>query len=314
MLPEKSKPLVVILGPTAVGKTELAIQIAEHFGGEIVSADSRLFYRGMDIGTAKPSMEELKRVPHHLINVANPDESWSLALFQVRAKEVIEDIHHREKIPFLVGGTGQYIHAVVNAWQPPAQPADQKLRTILDNWGKEIGAGELHKKLAILDPIAAQNIQTQNMRRTVRALEVVLSSGKPFSSQQGRGKCDYDLLQIGLIRPRVELFARIDARIDKMVADGLVDEVRELLRAGYSSELSTMSAIGYREIGSHIRGEMSLDEAIIQMKRLTHQFVRRQANWFKLNDPQIRWFQAGEVSAGGIEKYILSGQGWIRRE
>jgi tRNA dimethylallyltransferase len=314
MLPELSKPLVVILGPTAVGKTELAIQVAEHLGGEIVSADSRLFYRGMDIGTAKPSLEELKRVPHHLINVANPDESWSLALFQARAREVIEDIHHRGKIPFLVGGTGQYIHAVVQAWVPPAKPADQKLRTILDNWGKEIGPIELHKKLAILDPIAAENIQPQNMRRTVRAMEVVLTSGKHFSSQQGKGKCEYDLLQIGLIRPRAELFARIDDRIDKMLADGLVDEVGELLSQGYSSELSTMSAIGYREMSAYIRGEMTLDEAIIQMKRLTHQFVRRQANWFKLNDPQIRWFQAGGVSAGDIEKYILSGQGWIKHD
>jgi tRNA dimethylallyltransferase len=314
MLPKIDRPLIVILGPTAVGKTETSILIAEHLGGEIVSADSRLFYRGMSIGTAKPSKEEQMRVPHHLIDVADPDEPWSLALFQQKAKEVIENIHERGKIPLLVGGTGQYIHAVVNAWEPPVQPADEKLRMILDLYGRRIGPFELHRKLAILDPIAAKNIQAQNVRRTVRALEVIFSTGRLFSSQRSKGKCPYSILQIGLTRPRPELYERIDDRIEKMLADGLIEEVRELLNYGYTRDLSTMSAIGYREICAYINGEMSLDEAVIQMKRLTRQFVRRQANWFKLTDPKIHWFQAGINSQIEIEEYIQTGQGWIYPE
>jgi tRNA dimethylallyltransferase len=249
-----------------------------------------------------------------LIDVADPDEPWSLALFQQRAKETIEGTHNRGNIPFLVGGTGQYIHAVVNAWEPPAQPADERLRNILDTWGKEIGAFELHKKLAILDPVAADNIQAQNMRRTVRALEVILTTGKHFSAQRRKGKCPYSLLQIGLIRPRTELFARIDARIVKMLEEGFVEEVRGLLEKGYSPDLSTMSAIGYREICATIREEMNLEEAVIQIKRLTRQFVRRQANWFKLNDEKIHWFQMGDDTVKEIETYIQYGQGWQKSE
>ncbi len=286
-------PLVVLLGPTAVGKTETALQLAERLDGEIISADSRLFYRGLDIGTAKPSLEERQRVPHHLIDVTTPDQPWSLALFQREARQVIAGVHQRGRLPFLVGGTGQYLRAVTEAWEvPPAQP-DTRLRAALEAWAKEIGPQGLHARLATIDPQAAEAIDARNLRRTVRALEVIFQTGRCFSDQRSRGSSPYNLLQIGLIRPRPELYARVDARIAAMLASGLVDEVKELLAQGYSPDLPALSAIGYREIISYIKGEISLGEAEALIKRNTRIYIRRQANWFKATDPEIHWFQAG---------------------
>src|SRR5512134_3198330 len=182
----KKLPLILIVGPTAVGKTEIAIQLAERLNGEIVSADSRLFYRGMDIGTAKPSREEQARVPHHLINIADPDEILSLAVFQQKAREAITDIHTRNKIPFLVGGTGQYIRAVTQGWTPPEVEPDERLRNELGKMKEERGIYWLHDKLKNLDPEAAGNIDARNFRRTIRALEVILTTGKKFSDQRGQ--------------------------------------------------------------------------------------------------------------------------------
>jgi tRNA dimethylallyltransferase len=297
-------PLVVIVGPTAVGKTELALQLAERMSGEIVSADSRLFYRGMDIGTAKPTRGERARVPHHLIDMADPDESWSLTVFQQGAQEAITDVHRRGKLPFLVGGTGQYVRAVIEGWQPPVQLPDARLREALEVWAGEIGSSGLHARLATIDPQAAERILPGNLRRTIRALEVIFHTGQRFSTQRHHSASPYSLLQIGLIRPREELYARVDARIQAMLDAGFLDEVRGLLDRGYSAALPTMSAIGYGEMIAYLGGEMSLDEAIAQMKRLTRRFVRRQANWFRENDPEIRWFQAGVASVGEIEAYI----------
>jgi tRNA dimethylallyltransferase len=297
-------PLVVILGPTAVGKTEISIQLAERLDGEIVSADSRLFYRGMDIGTAKPTPAEQQRVPHHLIDVADPDQTWSLALFQERARQVIIDIHQRGHLPFLVGGTGQYLRAVTEGWLPPAVQPSPEMRAALEAWAEEIGKDGLHARLAALDAPAAEAIDARNLRRTVRALEVILSTGQRFSDQRQRGEALYRLLQIGFQRPRPELYARIDARIDAMLAAGFVDEVRRLLAQGYSPDLPTLSAIGYREISAYIRGEISLDEAVIQMKRITRTFVRRQANWFKASDPQIHWFNVNQAIVDDVEDLI----------
>jgi tRNA dimethylallyltransferase len=304
-------PLAVIVGPTAVGKTEISLQLAERLEGEIVSMDSRLFYRGMDIGTAKPSSQEQARVPHHLIDVAEPDEIWSLADFQRAAGEVIKGIHQRSKMPFLVGGTGQYVRAVIEGWDLPGQEADVELRTELEKWGQAVGAKSLHERLAILDPEAAQVIQYQNVRRTVRALEVIFRTGRRFSEQRQRSESPYSLLVIGLIRPRPELYARLDDRIEQMIAQGFLDEVRELLAKGYSTDLPTMSAIGYREMTAHLRGEISLDEAIIRMKRSTRDFVRRQANWFKTSDPNIHWFEVGADTVTEVEGLIRSNRGWI---
>ena len=297
-------PLIVILGPTAVGKSEIAIQLAERLDGEIVSADSRLFYRGMDIGTAKPTEVERSRVPHHLIDVAGVDEVWNLAVFQEAAQKTIAEIQAREHLPFLVGGTGQYVHAVTEAWDLPKQAPDPRLRTVLEAWGRALGEDEIHHRLSIVDTQAAAVIEPRNLRRTVRALEVIFRTGKRFSDQRRRGISPYKLLLLGLTRPRVELYVRIDARIQAMLDAGFVEEVRDLLGRGYTLDLPGMSAIGYRQIAAYIQGQITLDEVVAQIKRITRQFVRRQANWFKLDDPHIHWFQVGAVTVEEMEEVI----------
>jgi len=285
-------PLIVLLGATAVGKTALSLELAERIGGEIVSADSRLLYRGMDIGTAKPTPEERQRVPHHLIDVANPDEVWTVARFQDAAYAAIAAIHKRGRVPLLVGGTGQYIWAVVEGWQVPRVPPRPELRAALEKWGAAIGAEALHARLRSLDPQAAERILPSNMRRTVRALEVIFSTGRRFSEQQTKNPPPYRILILGLSRPRAELHQRIDARIDAMLAAGWIDEVRRLLAAGYSPHLPSMTSIGYAELAAYLRGGMTLEEAVAQIRKRTRRFVRRQANWFKETDPRIHWFRA----------------------
>jgi tRNA dimethylallyltransferase len=297
-------PLVLIVGPTAVGKTELAIQLAEKLNGEIISADSRLFYRGMDIGTAKPSCEELARVPHYLIDIVNPDETLSLAVFQEKAKSIIADIHARGKLPFLVGGTGQYVRAVTQGWTPPEVTADERLRCVLEKLKEERGLEWLHARLQSLDPEAAAKIDARNVRRMVRALEVILTTGRKFSEQRGQVDSPYHLITIGLTRPRPELYQRVDERIDLMFANGLVDEVKGLLEKGYSPTLPSMSAIGYRECVSVVKGKLTIDQAKVEMRRVTRIFVRRQANWFKESDPNIMWFKVKDGIGKEIETYI----------
>jgi tRNA dimethylallyltransferase len=306
---DRRPPVVIILGPTAVGKTEISLQLAERLDGEIVSADSRLLYRGMDIGTAKPSKEEKARVPHHLVDVAEPDQVWSLAVFQNEARRAIHAIHKRGRLPFLVGGTGQYLRAVTEGWQPPAISPDKQLRAALENWAAELGTEAMHKRLALLDPRAASGIDHRNLRRTIRALEVILLSGRRFSEQRQRGEPLYRTLQLGLSRPRSELYARVDERIDIMLDRGLVDEVRSLLERGFSPDQPTLSAIGYKEIIAHLQGEIPLEEAIVLIKRNTRIYVRRQANWFKENDPDIHWFEAGSGAVEEMEKTIRE---WLR--
>lgn len=297
-------PLLLIIGPTAVGKTALAIELALRLGGEVVSADSRLFYRGMDIGTAKPSAQEMRGVRHHLIDVANPDETWSLALFQQEARRVIGEIQQRGHLPLLVGGTGQYVRAVTEGWTPPEVHPEPRLRSLLESLANQHDIYWLHDKLRVLDPSAADSIDPRNLRRTVRALEVILTTGQPFSAQRRAAGSPYRLITIGLKRPREELYQRIDARIEAMFAQGLLNEVQALIEKGYSPGLPSMSAIGYREAAAVLRGEMTIEEAKAQMKRLTRIFVRRQANWFKETDPAIRWFEAGRVSIEDIERFI----------
>ena len=309
-MPSTEPPLIVMVGPTAVGKTELAITLAERLNGEIISADSRLFYRGMDIGTAKPSALELQRVPHHLIDVAEPDETWSLALFQKTAREVIDNIHARGRLPFLVGGTGQYIRAVIEGWLVPELAPNPGLRAALEAWGKEVGASGLFARLGIIDPGAAAQIDYRNQRRTIRALEVILSTGRLFSEQRQRTNTPYTLLIIGLKRPRPELYTRIDVRIEAMLARGLVEEVKSLLNRGLSPGASALSAIGYREMISYLVGELTLDEAVAQMKRATRIFVRRQANWFKESDPTINWFEVKSGIEEKIEEKIRAFEGF----
>jgi tRNA dimethylallyltransferase len=298
-------PLILIIGPTAVGKTELSIHLAERLDGEILSADSRLFYRGMDIGTAKPSPEERARVPHHLIDVADPDETWSLALFQKRAAKIIAEIHARGKLPFLVGGTGQYVRAVSEGWIPPAVKPDENLRDELEKMKEERGADWLHAKLHELDPLAAEKIDPRNVRRTVRALEVILTTGRPFSLQRAQSDSPYNLLTIGLKRPRGELYQRIDERIETMFVGGFLEEVKLLLEKGYAPSLPSMSAIGYREGARVVQGQMDVEQAKVEMRRATRAFVRRQANWFKENDAHINWFDAGQENVVNLIEGLI---------
>jgi tRNA dimethylallyltransferase len=296
--------LIVILGPTAVGKTEIAIKLAERTQGEIVSADSRIFYKYMDIGTAKPTAKQRQRVPHHLIDVVDPDQVWSLAIYQKEAHEAIREIHLREHLPYLVGGTGQYIRAVVEGWHIPKSEPNPLLRDVFQNICNDLGSEGLHGILEVLDPNSALKIDYRNTRRTIRALEVIFTTGKRFSDQRERGHIQHRSLMLGLIRPREELYKRIDERIDAMIEQGLVKEVQNLLNSGYSPDIPSLSAIGYQQIIAYLQGEMTLDEAISLMKRQTRIFVRRQANWFKIDDPNIQWFSVNKNTVSNMETVI----------
>lgn len=308
-MPGNLLPLVVILGPTAAGKTEISLQLAERMGGEIISADSRLFYRGMDIGTAKPSQKEQQRVPHHLIDVANPDQTWSLAVFQEAVFQAVSQVLSRNKLPILAGGSGQYIRALLDGWQIPQVTPAPALREAMETWAQDIGASGLHQRLQIIDPQAASQIDDRNLRRTIRALEVIFSTGRLFSEQRQQTTSPYKALRLGLMRPRSELYARIDARIEAMFEAGLVEEVRSLLDQGYPPDLPTFSAIGYRQIIDYLQGKFSLEEARVLIKRQTRIFVRRQTNWFKESDPSIHWFSVGPDTLAVMEITIRN---WIK--
>ncbi|NMC52079.1 MAG: tRNA (adenosine(37)-N6)-dimethylallyltransferase MiaA [Chloroflexi bacterium] len=305
------KPLLVIVGPTAVGKTATAIALAKRLDGEIISADSRYFYRGMDIGTAKPTLEEREGVPHYLIDVTDPQDTWSLALFKSAAEEKIADVQQRGKLPILVGGTGQYVRAVIEGWSIPEQEPDARLREAITGWGEEIGAEALHRRLAVVDPEAARQIDYHNQRRTVRALEVIFNTGRKFSDQRIKATSPYSLFILGLKLERPLLYQRIDTRIEAMLEDGLVEETRALLARGLSPDLPSMSAIGYREVIGYLQGQYDLDEAVRLIKRNTRIFVRRQANWFKESDEQIHWFHAAQTSMDEMAEAIGQASKWL---
>ncbi|MBN1810430.1 MAG: tRNA (adenosine(37)-N6)-dimethylallyltransferase MiaA [Anaerolineae bacterium] len=296
--------LLVIVGPTAVGKTALALHLAEALDGEIVSADSRLFYRGMDIGTAKPTSEERARVIHHLIDIANPDETVGLAEFQEQACAAIDGILARGKLPLLVGGTGQYVRAVVQGWRVPRVPPDAGLRAKLEAEAEREGYAALHARLTRLDPLAAERIDPRNVRRVIRALEVCILTGQPISEQQGQESPPYRALQIGLTMAREPLYARAAERIEAMMAAGLEDEVRRLVEAGYGWDLPAMSGLGYVQFRPYFEGEATLEKVVAEIKRATRRFIRHQYNWFRTNDPAIRWFDASEISLAEIESIL----------
>lgn len=309
-----TRPLIAIVGPTAVGKTELSIRLAERFHGEIVSADSRLIYVGLDIGTAKPTPEEQARVPHHLIDVTTPDRPLSLAEYMHMAYAVINDILARRRVPFLVGGTGQYVWAVLEGWQVPEVPPDEALRARLEAEAQEKGPDALYRRLLELDPAAADLIDPRNVRRVIRALEVIHHTGRPFTEQRRKSPPPYDTLIIGLTRPRDDLYRRIDLRIERMLAQGLVDEVRRLLEAGYDPNLPALTGIGYRQIVAYLQGRCTLEEAIQAIRKATRRYVRHQYNWFRLNDPRIWWVDvsrpnAEEVIRARVEAFLLTTDG-----
>jgi tRNA dimethylallyltransferase len=312
-------PLLVIVGPTAAGKTALSLPLAAALGGEIISADSRQIYRGMDIGTAKPAPAEQAQAPHHMLDVAEPDQVLSAAEYQRAAYALIGEIHARGRLPMLVGGTGQYIHAVIEGWSFPGVPPHPEVRAALEAdvaaadaaRGAGAGAEALHARLAALDPAAAAGIDYRNVRRVIRALEVYLVAGRPISELQRKSPPSYRIYQLGVTRPRPELYGRVDARVDQMMADGLVAETQRLAAAGYHWELPSMTGLGYRQIGQYLRGEISLEEAVALIKKQTRRFIHQQYTWFRPDDPAIHWVEPGSTPFGavleGIQAWLLAG-------
>ncbi len=281
--------LIAIVGATAVGKTELAIAWAQRIGGEIVSADSRQIYRGMDIGTAKPTPAERAQARHHLIDIRDPDEPFSLAEFQDLALAAIADIQARGGVPLLVGGTGQYLAALLEGWQIPRVAPQPALRAELEQIASQEGPQALHDRLAAVDPVAAARIPAANVRRVVRALEVYLVSGEPISRLQVRQPPPFRPRAIWLQRPRTELYARADARISRMIEAGLIDEIAALLARGYDWRLPAMSSLGYLQFRPYFQGEADLTTCIERLRFDTHDFIRRQEMWFRRLPNLERW-------------------------
>ena len=294
------KPLLVIVGPTAVGKTALSLYLAHTFDIEIISADSRQIYQKFDIGTAKPTPEDLAAVPHHLVDTVAPNGMLTLAEFQEQAYATIANIHLRGRLPAMVGGTGQWVKAVVEGWGIPRVPPDYALRAELEVEAEVIGSEAFHGRLAQVDPQAAAKLDYRNVRRVIRALEVYRITGVPISELQQKKAPPYKILQIGLTMPREMLYERIDTRIDKMMEMGLLEETRRLAEAGCEWNQPAMMGLGYRQIGQHVRGEISLDEAVGLIKKETRRFVRQQYNWFRLDDDRIRWFDVSADLPTGV--------------
>lgn len=293
------KPLLVVLGPTASGKTAFSLKLALEVDGEIISTDSRQIYRYMDLGTDKISPKIREKVPHHMIDIRDPDESYSLADFQREAKRVIADIHRRNKVPMLVGGTGLYISSIVNNYQMPDAPPDQQIRAELERELEKEGAEALHKMLEELDPLAASKIHPNNHRYLIRALEINLTTQKTTDEQKQTSACPYEVFQIGINWPNEVLFDRIDRRVKEQVENGLVEETQKLYER-YDKKLPSMTGLGYKQIIQYLDGDLTLEEATDLICKETREYARRQRTWFK-RDQSIYWVE-GEQLAREITK------------
>ena len=298
-------PLIAILGPTAVGKTALSLDLAARHDGEIVGADSRQIYQGMDIGTAKPSAAERARVPHHLIDVQPPDKQMALATYQRMAFAAIDAIHGRRRVPFLVGGSALYLRAVTEGLQIPAVAPNPALRNELEAFAQQHGRAALHARLQVLDPDAAAQIHPHNVRRVVRALEIVQTTGRSKSELEAAAPPPYRILKIGLDRPRPLLHERIDRRVHEMMASGLVDEMAALLADGYTPDLPALSSLGYREIAAFLDEEITLAAAVERIQIETHRFVRHQYTWFR-RIPDVNWFDLNEAPQPAIQHLVAA--------
>ncbi|HEV2067835.1 MAG TPA: tRNA (adenosine(37)-N6)-dimethylallyltransferase MiaA [Thermomicrobiales bacterium] len=305
-------PLTVIVGPTASGKSALALRLAQQFPVELVNADARAFYRAMDIGTAKPSIDDRARVRHHLIDILDPAEPMSLATFQDLTFDAIADIHGRHRLPVLVGGTPQYVNAVVENWSIPRVPPDVRFRAALEDEVEQHGVAPLLERLSLIDPLAAGRIGP-NARRVIRALEVFRATGSPISALQGKGPPRYDTLEIELVVDRARLYERIDRRVDSMIGDGLIDEVRGLIAAGVPPDATALSAIGYRQLLPYLRGEISREAAIERIKFDTHRLVRSQQTWFRRNPRMVRVdMDAADAGRRVVDLVEEHSGGWLR--
>ncbi len=303
--------MVAIVGPTGVGKTKLAVSLARRLNGEIINADSRQVYRRMDIGTAKPTPEERSLAPHHLLDLLDPDQNFDLGSFLSSARELIAEIQGRDHLPMVVGGTGQYIWALLEGWTVPAVPPDPEFRQAKLLEAQSKGEGALHQELQQIDPQRAAELDPRNLRRLIRALEIYHISGITPSQHRDRTQEAVNALIIGLSLEREELYRRIDARVDGMVDAGLVEEVRRLAELGYRLGEGPLDSPGYRELGQYLAGEISITEAVQRTKFQTHRLARRQHGWFKADDPRIRWLDVSdpqsEERAAGLVDDFLSG-------
>lgn len=305
------EPLVVITGPTATGKSEVGVLVAEQVGGEIISADSMLLYRHMDIGTAKPTLVERRGIPHHMIDIAEPDQDYSVALYQKEARHLITNILARRNLPILVGGTGLYIRSVIDPYDFGAAAGEPALRERFLIEAEQDGHDKLHQHLSEVDPDAAARLHPRDVRRVIRALEVYYLTGRPASSYMKLNQYHrplYRLFMFGLNMERASLYRRIEQRVDKMLAAGLVEEVQSLLERGYRKELNAMRSLGYKEIAAYLTGEISLEEAVELLKRNTRRFAKRQLTWFR-RDERIKWldiekFGSSEAIAQEITKNL----------
>ena len=297
-------PLLIVLGATGVGKTQLAIQLAQRLPGEIIGADSRQIYRYMDIGTAKPTPAQQALVPHHLIDLVAPDHHLSLADYQDAANRVIEDCQARGKLPMLVGGSGQYISAVEEGWTIPRVPPNAQLRADLEDFAERNSPAALHQRLRQVDPTAAETIHPNNIRRVIRALEVQMLTGAPISQLRAKRPPPWRIFRLGLRLPRETLYPRVDARVDSMIAAGFVAEVARLLDMGYDRRLPAMSGLGYGEMAAHLLDGANIDEAIERTKFSTHDFIRQQDVWFRGHDNGIMWHNAAQIQVGELAAQI----------
>ncbi len=292
--PKAASPVVFVVGPTASGKSRVALDLAHRFDGEIINADSRQVYRLMDIGTAKPSPNEQEQTPHHLLDICDPGESFNLACFLYRATAAIDNIHGRGRLPVVAGGSGQYVWGLLEGWQVPAAAPQPQFRLAMLEEAQRNGPMSVYRQLQLADPDRAAQLDPRNLRRVVRALEVHHFRQPPGANPERERRPLDNTLIIGLTMSREELYRRIDQRVDLMQASGLLEEVRGLATQGYQLGQGPLSSPGYRELGQHVAGEASLEEAVQRTKFQTHRLARRQYTWFKLQDPRINWLDSSD--------------------
>ncbi|GLX68143.1 tRNA (adenosine(37)-N6)-dimethylallyltransferase MiaA [Paenibacillus glycanilyticus] len=314
---KRKQPLLVLLGPTAVGKTQLSLDLAKAWNAEIISGDSMQIYKGMDIGTAKLPLAERQGIVHHLIDICQPEEAYSVADFQQHCKTEIADIAARGKLPFIVGGTGLYIESVCYSFEFAENGSDQAFRDEQQQFADEHGAEALHAKLALVDPRSADRLHPNDVRRIIRALEIYHLSGEMMSAQLERQKKEspYELCLLGLTMDRGVLYSRIEQRIDIMLEDGLVEEVKGLLARGIPADAVAMQGLGYKEIMMYLRGECTLEAAVTLLKRDTRHYAKRQLSWFR-RMKDIEWIDMGENFHNNLQRIhgIIAGKFQVNLE
>lgn len=287
------RQLIVILGPTASGKTALSLKIAHEINGEIISTDSRQIYEGMEIGTDAIPKEKREGIPHHLIGIVAPDKAFTLAEYKKKALGIIEKIYKKKKIPILVGGTGLYISAIIEGYDVPKAPPNENLRKTLSEEAKKFGNEYIYEKLKKIDPIAAKSIHPNNTRYVIRAIEINAGTGKNKKDIKKRGK-KFDALLIGIFHQREKLYKRVEKRVDLQIENGLIEEVKALLEKGYDETLPAMTSLGVKEIIPYIKGKSTLPECIEILKRNTRRYAKRQMTWFKRYD-NVAWLTPEEL-------------------